>query len=99
MEFITDNWLVGVVIAAVFVLMVQRKRHIGSFDPQTEAIKKFLAQTRPPSAKELSTLSPKKRFDLWVEKALAFVIAVLAAAVIGLILSTILRTVKSFPWR
>ncbi len=56
-----------------------------------------------PTAKVLSTLSPveeiMKGFKLWIEKALALAIAVLAGGLIALILSTIIGVVKSFPWR
>ena len=56
-----------------------------------------------PTAKVLSTLSPveeiMKDFKLWIEKALALAIAVLAGGLIALILSTIIGVVKSFPWR
>jgi hypothetical protein len=40
-----------------------------------------------------------KDFKLWIEKALALAIAVLAGGLIALILSTIIGVVKSFPWR
>ena len=51
-----------------------------------------------PTAKVLPTLSPveeiMKGLELWIEKALALAIAVLAGGLIALILSTIPRSVK-----